>query len=473
MASQDFFSPAKPKESKVLPPSIVNNGLSEASQNQALVKSNNLKLNIQDAQEIIYKFFIESVKTCTPDSVFHDFKNLFIDLILPVNSHVIQAIHTIVVLKNELEYKNLFKRCCYILLNNWVSQRQYQLSLELIQTITKEQSSQPPLDNPLRILKVWLINFVQSKDYQEIKLFISKYDPAQTHWTRRYTPFLLAPQYVDATNSEEHRQAAKIFSQQLKEQYKFELAMYTSRSQLPTFKDRLYHNPTLLGDEALNLIKVILVSRGSLSYPSLANIFIGQSQDISYKQFKQSLIQYLFYLSEKTVLINLIKNKIAGKLALLYQENDEETFNNNLLLRTCNYLIKYLTVENSGRPSSIFRIFYAQGNPLNLGIMLLKLVLISQNSRLHLEVCLGRLIYYYEDDKADECQWFINFLEICQISLTIYGDNVQYNLVNMSESQLTEEINGDLNNCRVFSQQKRKIKSDKSKEDGKEEGKGG
>ena len=465
MPSQDFLSSANTKESKVLPSSIVNNTLSEGYQNQQLVQLNNLELNIHTAQEILYKFFIDSVKLYTPPAVFQEFKNLFIALILPVNSEVIQAVHTIVLVKDELEYKNLFKRCCYILLNNWMSQKQHQLSLELVQVLAKEQSSQPPLDNPLRILKVWLINFVKSKDYEEIKLFVSKYDVAQTHWTSRYTPFLLATQYVDPSNSEEQRQAARNLSQQIKEQYKFELAMYTSRCQSPAFKHIIYHNPTLLGDEALNLIKMILVSRGALSYPRLANIFITQSHNINYKQFKKSLLQYLFYLSEKTVLVKIIQGKLTHRLNLISPENDEETFNNNLLLRTCNYLIKYLTIQNSGKPSAIFRIFASQGNPLNLGILLLKIILISQHSRLHLEVCLARLIQYYEDEKQDDCQWFINFLEICQISLTIYGENVQYNLVSMSNTQPIAQENSDINNCRIFSQQKISKKSKKSEKD--------
>ena len=96
---------------------------------------------------------------------------------------------------------------------------------------------------------------------------------------------------------------------------------------------------------------------------------------------------------------------------------------------------------------------------------MLKLVLISPHSRLHLEVCLARLIQYYEDEKQDDCQWFINFLEICQISLTIYGENVQYNLVSMSNTQPIAQENSDINNCRIFSQQKISKKSKKSEKD--------
>jgi hypothetical protein len=86
--------------------------------------------------------------------------------------------------------------------------------------------------------------------------------------------------------------------------------------------------------------------------------------------------------------------------------------------------------------------------------------LISPHSRTYLELCCARLIQYYQDNSAAECQWLINFLEVCQIAITIYGENVQYNLVNMSDNPQEEQLFIDLNNCRVFSQQK-PIKKDK------------
>jgi len=101
-----------------------------------------------------------------------------------------------------------------------------------------------------------------------------------------------------------------------------------------------------------------------------------------------------------------------------------------------------------------------QLNPLTLAILILKIILISPYSQTYLELCFARLIQYYQDESAGDCQWLINFLEVCQIALTIYGENVQYNLVNMSEKTSEEQLFIDLNNCRVFSQHKQ-IKKDK------------
>ena len=461
MPSQDFSSKSETKESKVLP-ALTNNIFPEQKAPQATAQLTNSELTVSAAQDIIYKFFIHHINDSASELVLQHFKKIFIELIAPVNPKVIQAIHTIIEFDSQLEFNNLFKRCCYILLNNWITHRKYEFARDLIKIISERTLSQPHPDNCLKILRVWLTNFVNSKDYEDLKLSVYKYDdyhPVQIHWTSRYQPYLLAAQYLDAKNTLQERQTARLLSQQLKDKYKFDLAMYTSRSQSAAFKFKKYYNPTLLGDEALRLIKIILVNRGSLNYRSLANIFINQSQNITYKQFKEYLIKYLFYYDTKFYNNDIYLEQITNILGSFHPDNDQEILNSSLRLRTCNYLIKCLTVENSGKPTPSFLLCVTQLNPLTLAILILKIILISPYSQTYLELCFARLIQYYQDQSAADCQWLINFLEVCQISLTIYGENVQYNLVNMSEKHQEEQLFIDLNNCRVFSQHKQ-IKKD-------------
>jgi hypothetical protein len=461
MPSQNVSSQSETTESKVLP-HLTNNILSEDLAPQPTAQLKKSELTVSAAQDIIYKFFIYHINNSESELAFREFKKIFIELIAPVNHKLIQALYTIIEFDTQLEFNNLFKRCCYILLNNWITHKKYELARELITIISDRTLSEPQADNCLKILKVWLTNFVSSQDYEDIKLFVFKYgdyQPVEKHWTSRYQPYLLTTQYLDAKNTLEARQTAKLLSQQLKDKYKFDLAMYTSRSPSAAFKLKNSHNPTLLGDEALRLIKIILVNRGSLNYRSLANIFISQSQNITYKQFKEYLIKYLFYYHNKFLHPDIERQKIINSLDSFHPENDAETLNRGLQLRTCNYLIKCLTVENSGEPTALFILCATQLNPLTLAILMLKIILISPHSQTYLELCFARLIQYYQDHSAAECQWLINFLEVCQIALTIYGENVQYNLVNMSDNQ-AEQLFVDLNNCRVFSQHK-PIKKDR------------
>ena len=457
MPSQQFSSQSETTESKVLP-ALTNNILPEALAPQPTAQLQKSALTVSAAQDIIYKFFIYHIKNSPSEVVLQQFKNIFIQLVPPANPTLIQALDTIIEFDSQLEFNYLFKRCIYILLNNWITQKQYQLARDLIKIISDRTLSERHPDNCLKILRVWLTNFLSSKDYEELKLFVLKYEdyqPLQNHWTSRYQPYLLATQYLDPKNTPEERQAARLLSQQLKEKYKFDLAMYTSRSQSATSQLNNYHNPTLLGDEALRLIKIILVNRGSLNYRSLANIFLRETQNITYKHFKESLIKYLFNYQSKLLGTDIYQSKIINIIETFHPENDGETLSTGLHLRTCNYLIKCLTVENSGKPTALFLLFATQLNPLTLAILILKLILISPHSRTYLELCCARLIQYYQDDSATECEWLINFLELSQIAITIYGDNVQYNLVNMSDKQEEEQLLIDINKCRIFSQYKK------------------
>jgi hypothetical protein len=456
MPSQDVSSQSETKKSKVLP-DITNNILPEALAPQPTAQLKKSELTVSAAQDIIYKFLIDRINNSASEVVLQQFKKIFIELSPPANPKLIQALETIIEFDSQLEFNNLFKRCCYILLNNWISYKKYELAKDLITIISERTLTEPQADNFLKILRVWLTNFVSSPEYEEIKLFVFKYgdyQPLEKHWTSRYQPYLLATQYLDTKNTLEARQTAKLLSQQLKDKYKFDLAMYTSRSQSATFKFKNYYNPTLLGDEALRLIKIILVNRGSLNYRSLANIFIQQSQNITYKQFKEALMNYLCYCDRKFYNSDIYHQQLINSLDNFNTENDRETLNTGLLLRTCNYLIKNLIVENSGEPTALFLIFATQLNPLTLAILMLKIILISPYSQSYLELCLARLITYYQDKSAAESQWLINFLEVCQIALTIYGENVKYNLVNMSDNNQEEELFVDLNHWRVFSQHK-------------------
>jgi hypothetical protein len=461
MPSQNVTSQSETQESKVLP-TLTNNILPEARSSQPTAQLQKSELTVFAAQEIVYKFFIYHINNSEPEVSLQEFKKIFIELIAPVNPKLIQSLYIIIEFNSQQEFNNLFKRCSYILLNNWISNKQYELARKLITIISERTISEPHADNILKRLKVWLTNFVSSQDYENIKLFVLKYGdyrPVEKHWTSRYQPYLLATQYLDTKNTLEARQTAKLLSQKLKDKYKFDLAMYTSRSQSATFKFKNYHNPTLLGEEALRLIKIILVNRGSLNYRSLANLFISHSQNITYKQFKESLIKYLCYYNEKKNSSDIYHQQLINILDNFHPQNDEESLNSSLLLRTCNYLIKCLTVENSGEPTALFLIFVTQLNPLTLAILMLKIILISPYSQTYLELCFARLIEYYQDNSAAECQWLIKFLEVCQIALTIYGDNVQYNLVNMSDNNQEEHLFIDLNNCRVFSQHKQTPKN--------------
>ncbi len=423
-------------------------------------KSSRSRRNLGKAQETIYQFLLEIVKKWPPEEVLLEFKRLFLYHVETTSSEVTPAIYELVFSNNEEEFRNTLKRSCYILVNNWDASRNFKPIQELIAIFEDSSLDRYTASPTLKRLRGWIDLFRKSKDYEELKLFASRYEESdQGPWASRYTSYLLVPQYIDLANPIEQREAARALSRQLKDKFKFNLAMYIAKSQSTALQESLPKNPTALGANVLQLIKTIVVKRGQFSYANLANIFINQTRQLSYKEFKHELKRYLISSIDKNEAIKALQSKLSDKLDPLYTDYDYELVNDALLLRTCNRVIEHLTTENHQDPSPLFVLLVSQGNPMTLVIVLLKLILICKNSRTHLEAQVAELIRYYEKFSEDECWWIVNFLEIFNVTFAIYAENVQYNLIKMDQNQQPLQVptQQNLDAYHVFSQLKRDV----------------
>jgi hypothetical protein len=421
--------------------------------------------NLQSAQQVIYSFLLDIVKKWPPEEVLLEFKRLFLCRVDSATSDAMESVYDLVFSNNEEEFRNTLKRSCYILVNNWDAARRVQPIRQLLNAFWDETLPKDSISPTLNRLRAWVERFKNSSDFQDLKLFTSRYDtqqnPEDLHWVKRYTSYLLVPQYIDQNNPIEQREAARALAKQLRDQFKFDLAMYVARSQsIQTTQDQPPRNPTVLGEEVLRLIKTVVVKRGSYSYTNLANIFLQQNDGIPYKEFKQNLITYLLsFTHEGSDHAKTLRKLIVERFDTLYQEYENDTVTDALILRTSNRVIDFLTTENRQQPSSMFVLLLSQGNPMTLVIALLKLILASRNSRIYLEARIADLIHYYETYPEDECRWVVNFLEIFNVIFTIHAENVQYNLIRMEEidqNDLQDDL-GNLDAYRIFSQAKRYV----------------
>ncbi|HEY9875407.1 MAG TPA: hypothetical protein V6D12_18390 [Candidatus Obscuribacterales bacterium] len=419
-------------------------------------KSNKKKRDIQQSQDKIYRFLLNIVNEWSPEKVLPEFKRLFIDYeSTKINAEAVKELSEIIFNNDEAEFHKTLKRSCYILINNWETYRKYTYITELVELFLEVKVSQKTLSPSLSRLRKWLTNFVNDKDYQEIKIFASRYDDlSKKHWSERYTSYLLVPQYADLNNPLEQREAARALSQQLKERFKFDLAMYVARSQSATAVNNMPKNPTDLGDDVMHIIKTIVAKRRTFSYPSLARIFIKETNKLDYKSFKESLKNYLFFSIENKNTVKILKAKISEKLDSLYEDYHDDIVDDALMLRTCNRVIEYVTTENKQEPSSLFISLISEGSPLNLVVVLLKVILICKNTRTHLEGCIAAVIEYYRQYPEADCEWVIKFMEIFNITFAIYAENVEYNLIRMEKNLSEDHSDEALQAYRVFSQLK-------------------
>lgn len=446
---------------------MIRDVLSEGHQTERLIQSKKRGVLTQQAQEMLYTFLLELVKQQPPAKVLLEFKRLFIDYEPSAgNEEAFKALSKLITLNNEKEFLHTLKRSCYILVNNWDVARNHSAIKELIELFSDCKINKRNLSSTLTRLKTWLTNFVTSQDYYELKLFIARHGYSdKEHWSNRYTSYLLVPQYTNLSNPVEQREAARTLSKKLKDQFKFDLAMYTAYSNSSVQKNKKIKNPTGLGDEVLRFFQMIVVKRGSFSYENLANIFIEQTRDIKYSKFKDCFQNYLVFSVANKDFVEVLNKRLSEKLEGLYENYYEEQLNEALLLRTCNKVIDYLTTEDHKEPSALFILLLSQGNPLTLVIVLLKIILVCPNVRTHLEDCIAKLILYYMDYPEDECRWIVNFFEVFKITFAIHADNVQYNLIRMNQNQANNKSETNLESYRVFSQRREYDSKSKSEEE--------
>ncbi|NES23268.1 MAG: hypothetical protein F6K41_31215 [Symploca sp. SIO3E6] len=419
------------------------------------VNSSNSRSDIipTKASETICIFFIDQVKQVSPELVIQKFRHLFVEPTQLVDIELQQALIAIASFGTEETFINTFKRSIYILLNNWNAARKVQYVQDLVQLIAINLDNQETSPNKLKILQLWRRKFVASQDYQEMLKFALKINDHQSNnWSQRYSSYLLVYQSVDQKKSVKQKATAKTRSLVLKQQFKSQLAMYTARLSVTDHQSVNSPNPTIIGKKVLSLIKKNLQKRSSFNYTNLARIFLNQAQNICYKDFKHNLLNYLFYSLDEQDLDRTDKKQLTQYLDKLYESYHAQPWDNQLLLRTCNRLIEYLITVNQTNPSPVFIYLVTQGRDLTLAIILLKLVLLCPQSRTHLECRIAQLIKHYQSQSASDCQWLINFLEVLQVTLGVYAEDVQYNLVEMSEAQPEIAVNSDNHAYRIFSQ---------------------
>jgi hypothetical protein len=437
------------------------NSLLNNQGNQYLPKSRRKQQNLQDAQEKIYSFLLGMVKSREPEDVLSEFRRLFLDCLESSSSSRRLGVYGAFHEQDEQEFRYTLKRCCYILINNWESHRKYKYINDLVNIFADYKlTTESDISAKQHLCRSWIAKFIQSSDYQELKLFANRYEEQiKGPWINRYSSYLLLAQSYNQDNPREQQEAARRMSKALKDKFKFDLAMYIARSQSGSINICRSKNPTILGENVIRLIKSIVIRKGVFSYENIANIFIKQTQNQTLKEFKISLRKYLFFSVQQKEITEILQQQLLDDLSLWKSDYNQSPINKDWILRICNRLIDCLTSENGSEPSALFVLLLSQGNPLTLVVILLKIILISRNSRSHLELKIAELIRYYDQYPESECYWVINFIEIFNITFTIYAENVEYNLIKMREEELIVKPEYPLDSYRVFSQ----LKSEKGK----------
>ena len=443
----------------VLKTSMTDNNFPSNPNNQDILQLASEEIGFQCKQDKIYSFLLATIQKETPEKALLEFRNLFIESLRIVetddNDHS-SGVYTIFTDQQEAEFHHTIKRCCYILVNNWETLKQHKYIQDLLLIFENYKIENQVFVSPfIHPYSGWLDNFINSQNYDDLKIFANRYQTEnKSNWVSRYSHFLFLAQFYDKNNPQEQRNIARNIAQQMKHKFKFDLVMYLAHSHSSdSYFINKYKNPSILGEQILRLIQIIASKKGSLSYKSIANIFIEQTQQQTLADYKKSLQKYLFFsIVNIPEVMQFLQQHLEDKLSVWKIENDAEIINKGLVLRISNRLIDILTTENGKEPTLLFQLLVSQSHSLILAVLLIKIILISPNSKIHLEICISKLINCHAKYSADQCQSLIHFFEIFNIMLTIYAGNTQYTLINMKDNAQSFHIQSNFDDYRVFSQ---------------------
>lgn len=425
--------------------------------------------SVDEAQNKVFQVLLDAVNRESSETVLAEFKALFFDCVSVTSDEATHALYRLAFLNRVEAFHQVLKRSCYILINNWAGRRDYASIRAAIALFENFQAQRSTTSLVRSRLQQWMEQFIASQDYEELQLFVSRYDEVgnlarsgdsegEKPWSDRYASYLLFAQATDPNNSREHREAAQSMAKQLRDKFKFDLALYTARLQSSRGNPRELKNPTSLGDRVLNIVKTLVLQQGQTNYASLAKLFVEQTRSLTYSGFKKSLSKYLLFSVDRRDFTSTIERKFDRWLDGLYANRDEEALSDGLYLQTCHRAIEFFTTVNYREPSQMFVLLLSRGNPLTLVMLLLKIVLICPSTRSHLELCMARLIQYYDRVPEAECKWVVHFIDIFNVAFAIYTENVRYNLVKMQAQEAvgdraTLQALGDcLDGYRLFSQ---------------------
>ncbi|MBE9119152.1 hypothetical protein IQ249_25185 [Lusitaniella coriacea LEGE 07157] len=353
----------------------------------------------------------------------------------------------------EKIFRQTLKRSCYILINNWSTLRDRAPILQLVELFAGVSEPKRHWSPERKAIRHWVLGFLRSDDFQELAVFLTQKNQnlGKSNWSDRYATYLLGSQSSDSNQPQYRRDVARVLSQQLRNKFKFELTRYIAHFQLKTRNQKILKNPTILGDRVLSLIRHVLMRRGIFGHENLARIFLSQTAGMCYKDFKKSLLRYLLFLTHSEG--RRLEPYLESVLLEFNQRYDDEVWNSYLLFATCKRLLDCLTIDREKKSSVVLTLSVTNSYHLTLSIVILKIILICEPSYAHLESCIATLIEHYGDCIESECLWLIHFLETLKVTLTIYADNIHFDLIENGHEECTTQVIEDVEeDYQVFSQ---------------------
>ncbi|MEM9538454.1 MAG: hypothetical protein AAGA60_02965 [Cyanobacteria bacterium P01_E01_bin.42] len=413
-------------------------------------------------EQSLYDHLLYCVQMETPEETIARFRRLFIggrdyD---PIEVRI--ALEAIAREKTAEEtFPFLLNRCCHILINRWQTQSHNRWAIvdlvELFRYIPPVGTVQARGARRLRQLV---------RDFRETEQFLTlqrlarvidntiedrgKLRPLHDRngegnlvgtLINRY-PYLHEHCLLSHDSSYEHQQTVRQIRDRLQQQFEFDLSHYVTY-QVRKAKEgnrngnqngkgsriiQPVKNPTLLSSRELGAAVRQFAGRieGDRTHRDLAKNFLTHSlQASSYRNFKDDLYEYLTASVDPRYGNQKFNEKLYDRLKNTLSRYDFKRPNNTLLLRTSSHLLNFLVVESPQRPDHyIFVDLVTNLGPTSTVILLLKITLLCNQVKPHLEKRFSILFNHYEASTEEGVPWLVKSMENVHLAFSIHFGSV-------------------------------------------------
>lgn len=388
-------------------------------------------------EQLLYNHLKNRVKEELPSQYIENFHSLLIEGSGDANPEVWEAIAQIVDRDFiEEEFNFILNRSCYIPINRWLQQPQFQGAIpELIDLFETIPTGLPSCWAQQR-LRTLTKGFTRSEQYLALRrlahmfrhkmgenTYIDAEKPLES-LINRY-PCLYEHCFLTDDSSDRERQEIRIIKNQSLQNYERDLSQFIARKQDKNgTKNELgkLKNPTLLSDEQVRIAIEHFTGKvdGIHSYQELAEKFRAFCRWVrSYRTFKEGLYEYLTVSIDPKYGRGQFSNKLYKYLQNTLRHNDSQKPSEFLFVGTCRKLLNFLVVESLQEPKHY--VFYDLVNNLGsvfaIGI-LLKIVLFCRKVKPYLEQRFAILFNHYEGTAKNKVWWFVESLENLNLALT-------------------------------------------------------
>ncbi|GAL94243.1 MAG: hypothetical protein DWQ51_13535 [Microcystis wesenbergii TW10] len=405
---------------------------------------NDRQIETKDEEQVLYDYWLDRVRTDSPEELIEDFRRLFIEGRGYQEAPIYLALERLVKAKDaEIRFYYFFNRCCHILVNRWQMQSTCQPAiLELVSLLDNLPSPGPGHYSTANTLRHLVKKFTLSDDYVKLqrlaRIISSQYSeetaPCVGTLINRY-PYLYDHCLLSDESPREQRQTVRRIKVKTERCFEVNLSHYVTYqvrlgqvAHTPKTSEEAgriiqpVKNPTLLNDKELNRALKYYVSpiEGNYTYKALSQNFLANTvYSSTYKDFKNDLYDYLI------TPVDHGKGQFNKKLYDVLQNTlpqwDQQKPSEFLILRTSSQLFNYLVVESSQKPDHYIFIDMIT----NMGVtrtvgLLLKLVLVCPKVKPHLDKRFSILFNHYEGFSRDQVPWLVKSLESLQVAFSIH-----------------------------------------------------